>query len=97
MNKLIELLDDLTKAAIFFIIGFGIGIAQLLGSTQKFPPRVILGRAISTGGLAMGAGVGLAFIPDISFLALIGIAASLACLGVAGLERLFQGFINKGK
>lgn len=97
MSKLLELIDDLTKAFIFFMIGFGIGIAQWLGSAQKAPARVVLGRAISTGGLAMGAGVGLVFMPEMSFLAQIGLAASLACLGVAGLERLFQSFISKGK
>jgi len=49
---------------------------------------VVIGRAICTGGVAMSAGAVLVWVPELSILGQVGVAAALASLGTAGLERL---------
>jgi len=48
----------------------------------------VIGRAICTGGVAMSAGAVLVWVPELSILGQVGVAAALASLGTAGLERL---------
>ena len=47
-----------------------------------------------TGGLAMAAGVVLVWVPELSMVGQIGVAAGLASLGTSGLERAFQRVIE---
>ncbi len=78
-------------------IGAAIGLGQLLLSDEPITWRRVVGRALVTGGLALGAAAALVWIPGLPFPALAGIAAATASLGTSGLERLFQKFINRGQ
>lgn len=83
------------QAAAFVITGIAIGLGQLLLSPERLTRRIMFGRALSTGGIAMGAGAVLVWFPDLPFLGLLGIAAMLASLGTSALERIFQRFLGK--
>ena len=80
----------LVHAAIFGLVGLLIGLGQLLASTEKLTVRIVIGRCLSTAGLAVSAGAVLAWLPEIPVIAQIGIAATLASLGTSGLERFIQ-------
>lgn len=94
MEKLTELIRHMqhqfAESFIFSIVGITIGVGQLLSSNEKITLRLLLGRSLSTGGLAMAAGVVLVWSPDLSLVGQIGVAAGLASLGTSGLERIFQ-------
>ena len=94
MNRIIEVArhwhDHLVSSFLFLLVGISIGIGQLLASNERITPRLLIGRALSTGGLAMAAGVVLVWVPELSMVGQIGVAAGLASLGTSGLERAFQ-------
>lgn len=77
-------------------IGAMIGLGQLLSSEEKLTPRIIVGRALSSGGLATGAASLLIWYPDISPVALAGIAAVAASLGTSFLEKMVQRLLSGG-
>lgn len=81
---------QLIQALGFATLGMLIGVGQLLASAEVLTIRIVVGRALSTAGLAMAAGAALPWMPQMPLLAEIGIAATLASLGTSGLERLFQ-------
>ena len=85
--------DDIELALVFWFIGATIGIGQHLLSPDRFSWRVVFGRALSTGGLAVVAGTVLIMQPNMSPLAQMGIAAGIASLGTAALEMAFMRFI----
>lgn len=82
--------SDLFTAFILSLVGIAIGIGQLLGTAERLTPRLIWGRALSSGGLAMAAGAVLLWVPELPLLGKIGVAATIASLGISGLERMFQ-------
>jgi hypothetical protein len=82
--------DQLAGSLIFSIVGIAIGLGQLMVSNERITFRLLLGRALSTGGLAMAAGIALIWEPNLSMVGQIGVAAGLASLGTSGLERIFQ-------
>ncbi len=82
--------SEIEVALIFWFIGATIGIGQHLLSPDSFSWRVIFGRALSTGGLAVVAGVVLLAHPTMPPLAQIGIAAGIASLGTNSVELLFR-------
>lgn len=82
--------DNIAHALLFSFIGVSIGIGQLLASPERLTKRIIIGRALSTGGLSMAAGLVLVWVPDLPLIGQIGVAAALASLGTSGLERMFQ-------
>lgn len=82
--------DHLVQALLFSLIGISIGLGQLLASQERLTPRIVVGRSLSTGGLAMAAGLVLVWVPDLPLIGQIGVAAALASLGTSGLERAFQ-------
>lgn len=86
--------DQLSAAMLFAAVGVVIGLGQLLASNERLTLRIIIGRAMSTGGLAMAAGLVLAWFPDLPLAGQIGFAAALASLGTSGLERVFQRAIS---
>ena len=89
--------DEIEVALVFWFIGATIGIGQHLLSPDSFSGRVVLGRALSTGGLAVVAGAVLLMHPTMPPLAQIGIAAGIASLGTNSVELLFRRyFIGKG-
>jgi len=77
------------------IIGALIGVGQLLGSSDMLTPRVVIGRALTSGGLAMCASVVLIWYPDIHPVALAGIAATLASLGTSFLSMAASRLLDK--
>ena len=85
--------DEIELALVFWFIGATIGIGQHLLSPDRFSWRVIVGRALSTGGLAVVAGTILIMQPNMSPLAQMGIAAGIASLGTAALEMAFMRFV----
>ena len=82
--------DQLASSLIFSIVGITIGLGQLMSSDERITLRLLVGRALSTGGLAMAAGVALIWAPALPMVGQIGVAAGLASLGTSGLERVFQ-------
>jgi len=79
---------------LFAFVGVCIGLGQLLASGEVLTLRIIIGRSLSTGGIAMAAGAVLVWVPDLPMVGQIGVAAALASLGTSGLERLFQRVIQ---
>lgn len=92
-EKVIGYLEQIGNALLFSLVGISIGLGQLLASGEVLTARIIVGRALSTGGIAMAAGAVLVWVPDVPMLGQIGVAAALASLGTSGLERLFQRLI----
>ncbi len=92
-EKVIGYLEQIGNALLFALVGISIGLGQLLASGEALTARIIIGRALSTGGIAMAAGAVLVWVPDVPMLGQIGVAAALASLGTSGLERLFQRLI----
>lgn len=88
-----QYLNEIKTAVTFWIIGASIGVGQHLVSKEDFSWRVVVGRALSTGGLSVVAGVALMPFPGIQPLAHIGIAAGIASLGTAALEAMFMRFV----
>lgn len=83
-------LQDFASPLLFAFVGISIGLGQLLASGELLTWRIIIGRSLSTGGIAMAAGAVLVWVPDLPLVGQIGVAAGLASLGTSGLERLFQ-------
>ena len=86
--------EYLASSFLFSLVGVSIGIGQLLAGNERLTLRLLIGRALSTGGLAMAAGVVLVWVPELSLVGQIGVAAGLASLGTSGLERAFQRVIE---
>lgn len=86
--------DQFASSLMFALVGIVIGLGQLLSSNERLTTRLLLGRALSTGGLAMAAGVVLVWVPELSMPGQLGVAAGLASLGTSGLERVFQRVIE---
>ena len=86
--------DQLASSILFALVGVTIGLGQLLAGNERLTYRLLVGRALSTGGLAMAAGVVLVWVPELSMVGQIGVAAGLASLGTSGLERAFQRIIE---
>ena len=86
--------EHLASSFLFLLVGVSIGIGQLLAGNERLTLRLLVGRALSTGGLAMAAGVVLVWVPELSMVGQIGVAAGLASLGTSGLERAFQRVIE---
>lgn len=89
-------LGEIWVAIVFWFIGATIGIGQHLLSRDVFSWRVVLGRALSTGGLAVVAGAVLLMHPTIPPLAQIGIAAAIASLGTNTVELVFRRYVLGG-
>lgn len=75
-------------------VGLLTGVGQLLASKEVLNWRIVVGRALSSAALGVAAGVALAWLPDMPFEALVGLAALTASLGTSGLERLLQRFLK---
>lgn len=93
-EKIVGYLEQVANALLFSLVGISIGLGQLLASGEVLTARIIVGRALSTGGIAMAAGAVLVWVPDVPMLGLFGVAAALASLGTSGLERFFQRLIS---
>jgi hypothetical protein len=74
------------------LVGMGviIGLGKLLASDEKFTWRLAIGRAIVSAGLSVAAGAIIAFIPGLSQMAILGLAAASAVLGEQFIEKLIH-------
>ena len=90
-----QVIMALPQALAFIFVGVLTAVGQLLQSASPVTWKLALGRAITTGGIALVAGAALAIFPDISFLAQLGIAAALASLGSSGVEIILQKILNR--
>lgn len=88
-------LPTIFQAITFSAIGVMIAVGQILQNNDPITWRVAVGRCITSGGLALVAGSGLALIPDLPFIALVGLAAMLASLGNSGLEMLLRRVLRR--
>ena len=86
----VEWRDAIAQAFLFGTIGVLTGLGQLMASKEVLTWRIVIGRCLSSAGIATAAGVVLLALPNVSPLAQIGVAAALASLGTSGLERLIQ-------
>lgn len=86
--------EQIAQAALFGLIGLSIGLGQLLASGEVLTWRIVIGRALSTGGIAMAAGAVLVWVPELPLLGQMGVAAGLASLGTSGLEKMFQRLVQ---
>lgn len=84
-------------AAMFAGMGLFISLGQMLLCKERLTVRIVLGRAISTMGLAMCAGASLAVFPGLPLIAQLGLAALLASLGTSGLEIMVQRVFGAAK
>lgn len=90
-------LDHLLQAALLIVLGSVVSVGRDMQARYPEPIRIVIGRAISTGILALGAGSALAIIPGLPLLALLGIAATLASLGAGFLERIATAWLTRGR
>lgn len=70
--------------------GLVIGLGQILTSDEQLTTRLIIGRALSTVGLALTSGLLLLYSTEADILVLIGASALTASLGTSFLERILQ-------
>ncbi len=74
------------------LAGLFAGLGGLLMSRELLTTRIILGRAMSSTTLGIGAAAIITIYPDIPHIAQIGIACLLGSLGTSGLEKIVQRF-----
>ena len=72
------------------MIGIITALGQLLASEEKLTCRIIIGRTLSSVGLAISSGAVMLWFTNPHPLALIGVSAGVASLGTSFLERLIQ-------
>ena len=94
MEKIIHWWEQIAPLTVFAATGVMIGVGQLLASGEVLTARIVIGRALSTGGIAMAAGAVLVWVPDLPMIGQVGVAAALASLGTSGLERMLQRLIQ---
>ncbi|WP_150428882.1 hypothetical protein [Dechloromonas sp. CZR5] len=94
ISSLWHWIQTFASPLLFAFVGIIIGVGQLLASGEVLTLRIIIGRSLSTAGIAMAAGAVLVLVPDLPLVGQIGVAALLASLGTSGLERLFQRVIQ---
>lgn len=83
-HSLWELLSAMSMMGL--ITAFG----QLLASEEKLTWRIIIGRTLSSVGLAISSGAILLWFSNPHPLALIGVSAGAASLGTSFLEKIIQ-------
>ena len=88
--KMTSSINELTNFFWVPFMGAVIGLGQLLGSNEVLTSRIILGRAISSAGIAVAAASILVWVPDLPPVALAGVAGLAASLGTSFLEKLVQ-------
>lgn len=87
--------NDTKLLASLGLVGAALGLGQLLASGDKITARVVLARAICSGGLGLCSAAATLIFPTLTFTASVGLACVLASLGTSAIERLFQKFLSK--
>ena len=72
------------------VLGGLISLGQLLDSTERLRPRIILGRALVSAGLAAMAPALLTWFPEMPRPAEFAFAAVFASMGTSGLQMLLR-------
>ncbi len=72
------------------VIGLITALGQLLASEERLTYRIIIGRTLSSVGIAISSGAILLWFDNTHPLALIGVSAGAASLGTSFLEKLIQ-------
>lgn len=72
------------------VVGAAIGLGKLLVSDDQITTRLIIGRSLLGSAASLMAGVVVLQVPDISPLALIGIASGLGIVGAQYLEAFLK-------
>lgn len=85
-----EKLSPLEALVGMITTGLLIGLGQILNSNEKITTRLVIGRAMSSTGLSLVAGLMLIQLPNLGLIPLIGLSALIASLGTSALERLLQ-------
>lgn len=81
--------------AVLAAIGAAIGLGKLLASDERISTRLVVGRAVVTGGIAAAAGAVTLLFPDASIVVHYGVAAAMASLGTSGLEAVVNRVGNR--
>lgn len=87
---------DVSLGAWLILAGIFIGIGQLLASGEILTWRIVIGRALLSGGLGMSSTIIFLWFHEIPFFVLLGVACAIVSLGTSGLERAFQAIFNRG-
>lgn len=87
-ERINDIWQHIAQPLAFAALGVILAVGQHLKNREPWIWSVVIGRAICTGGVAMSAGAVLVWVPELSLWGQIGVAAALASLGTAGLERL---------
>lgn len=90
-------IPEIIDAVVFFCIGACLAAWRMMGDGAGHPRHVIVFRALSNGGVSMSAGAVLVWVPDIPWLAQIGVAAFLGTIGTAGIERMLVKYLEPKK
>ena len=77
------------------LIGGLIGMSKLLVSKEPLSARLVIGRTILGSATSLIAGVVLLQMPDISPLALVGLASALGILGSTFIEEYLKKNVDK--
>lgn len=77
------------------VIGGLIGMSRLLVSKEPLSARLVIGRTILGSATSLIAGVVLLQMPDISPLALVGLASALGILGSTFIEEYLKKNVDK--
>ena len=72
------------------VVGIVAGMGQLLASDETLSKRIVIGRAISSGAMGLGASLILIWYPNIDSIVMCGLSALLASIGTSGIERIIQ-------
>lgn len=72
------------------VVGMIIALGQLMASEEKLTWRIIIGRTLSSVGLAISSGAIMLWFTAPHPLALIGVSAGAASLGTSFLEKIIQ-------
>jgi hypothetical protein len=69
-------------------IGAAIGIGKALGQPQPLPVPIMVGKAITSAGIAAAAGATSLLFPTADPLVLYGVGAGLASVGIGAIEMI---------
>ena len=72
------------------MVGLITALGQLLASEERLTYRIIIGRTLSSVGIAISSGAILLWFANPHPLALIGVSAGAASLGTSFLEKIIQ-------
>jgi len=87
--------EDDKSILMLIVIGGLIGMSKLLVSKEPLSVRLLIGRTILGSATSLIAGVVILQIPNVSPLALIGLASSLGILGSTFIEEYLKKNANK--